>query len=641
MQVNRGVYWCLLTGLALVLCTLSPSDAATISKSATQDAKDEGPNDSAWCPYKTPGALDPDAIDIKNFYVTMRDGVRIAVTQYLPKSLTLDQKLPTILHSTRYMRAMDLRWDSSRRGYFHYPHVPRFLANGYAWISVDSRGSGASYGRWSCPWAPDEIKDYGEIVEWITKQPWSNGKVGCFGISYDGTTAEMTATNMNPAVKAVVPQFALFDAFADVGYPGGIHHSVFTEKWSKGNDALDRNKVTELIDSFIARLFVKGVKPVDDDKDGSLLRAAVASHVWNGDVHEAAKRGQFSDDRWLYEPGLSLPQMSPYGHVEALRASNVAFYGYSGWFDATYQHSAVKRFLTVANPGSKLVIGPWPHMGAYNADPTVRGTTKFDHLAEMMRFFDYHLKGVDTGIYREPPIHYYTMVEGKWKSADRWPPPAESVNFYFLPDQRLETTPPAEEGGCDTYLTDYTTGTGNTSRWDTLIGAGAVAYPDRTETDKKLLTYTSSPLDAETEVTGHGLITLYIASTAADGQFFAYLEDVGDNGKVQYVTEGELRALDRKISTDPAPYADVVPYHSYMRKDSEPIKPGQITELVFDLLPTSYLFKKGHAIRIALAGADKDHFHPPYFPPPTVTYYRETAHASHVTLPIVNRAALN
>ena len=116
---------------------------------------------------------------------------------------------------------------------------------------------------------------------------------------------------------------------------------------------------------------------------------------------------------------------------------------------------------------------------------------------------------------------------------------------------------------------------------------------------------------------------------------------MGDNGKVQYVTEGELRALDRKISTDPAPYADVVPYHSYMRKDSEPIKPGQITELVFDLLPTSYLFKKGHAIRIALAGADKDHFHPPYFPPPTVTYYRETAHASHVTLPIVNRAALN
>lgn len=101
------------------------------------------------------------------------------------------------------------------------------------------------------------------------------------------------------------------------------------------------------------------------------------------------------------------------------------------------------------------------------------------------------------------------------------------------------------------------------------------------------------------------------------------------------MTEGELRCLCRKISSDPQEYVNVVPYHSYLRNDAEPIAPGEVTELYFDLLPTSYLFKKGHSIRIAIAGADKDHFHPPNFPPAPVTYLRDAEHDSHVVLPIV------
>jgi predicted acyl esterase len=112
---------------------------------------------------------------------------------------------------------------------------------------------------------------------------------------------------------------------------------------------------------------------------------------------------------------------------------------------------------------------------------------------------------------------------------------------------------------------------------------------------------------------------------------------VDENGKVTYVTEGELRALHRKISEDPQPYSNVVPYHSFKRKDGKPLKPGKVTELVFDLLPTSYLFKKGHSIRIALASADKDHFAPSAFAPPVLKYYRDQEHSSHVTLPVIKR----
>jgi putative CocE/NonD family hydrolase len=164
-----------------------------------------------------------------------------------------------------------------------------------------------------------------------------------------------------------------------------------------------------------------------------------------------------------------------------------------------------------------------------------------------------------------------------------------------------------------------------------------VIYPDRNSTDEKLLCYTSPTLDVDPEVTGHPVITLYVSSTATDGEFFAYLEDVDGKSKVTYVTEGELRAIHRKLSTDPPPYKQVGPYHSFKRADAMPLAPGQVAELVFGLQPTSYLFKRGHSIRVALAGADKDHFALLPGPPPTWEIQRNAAHASHIDLPVMPR----
>lgn len=589
--------------------------------------------DQNWAEYAIESPLDVNAIQTSHFYLSMRDGVRIAVTLYLPKDLREGAKLPTILQSTRYMRAYDLRWPFNSR---EAPgeRIRTFLANGYAYVCVDSRGSGASFGRWPCPWAPDEVKDFGEVCDWIVRQPWSDGQIGCRGVSYDGTTAEMTATNVHPAIKAIVPEFSLFDSYADVGFPGGIHLSEFTRKWSEGNAALDKNEMYKRLKGM-QRYVLKGVMPVDEDKDRALLNAAIESHQWNGDVYIACSTMNFKDDFWLYEPSLDFSDISPSGKIEELRRAGIPIYNYSGWFDGAYQHSAIKRFLTVNNPGSKLVIGPWSHGGGYNSGPTVQLPAAFDHVRELLRFFDFHVKGKPTGINAEPPIHYYTMVEERWKSADTWPPPAKSVTYFFAAEHRLDTNAPTVSSGFDAYTPDYSAGTGLNARWDTLLGGIPVTYPDRAEQAQKLLTYTTAPLSEDTEVTGHPLVSLYIQSSAADGQFYVYLEDVDPNGAVRYVTEGQLRALCRKISDATPPYAHVGPYRSYLRKDAEPLTPGETEELHFDLLPTSYLFRKGHSIRIAVAGADKDHFHPPYFPPAEVKYLRTAGHASRVVLPVV------
>lgn len=154
-----------------------------------------------------------------------------------------------------------------------------------------------------------------------------------------------------------------------------------------------------------------------------------------------------------------------------------------------------------------------------------------------------------------------------------------------------------------------------TARWNCLIGSGPVVYPDRAQEDKKLLAYTTTPLERAIEVTGHPVVTLYIASTANDVNFFVYLEDVEPSGRVIYVTEGMLRAIHRKPSREVPSYAHVGKYCSFKQADAEPLNPGKVTEIVFDLLPTSYLFKQDHCIRVGLGGADKDHFSIPSIPP--------------------------
>ncbi len=123
-----------------------------------------------------------------------------------------------------------------------------------------------------------------------------------------------------------------------------------------------------------------------------------------------------------------------------------------------------------------------------------------------------------------------------------------------------------------------------------------------------MLTYTSPPLDRDLEVTGHAVVTLSVTSTATDGNFFVYLEDVAPEGTSTYVTEGMLRALHRKLSTAKPAYRTLYPFRSYQRRDGQPLVPGRPATLTFQLIPTSVLFKAGHRIRIAVAGADKETF---------------------------------
>lgn len=625
-----------LSALSVVFtCLIFPSGVYSQSAVANSDISLSSP-----APYKPP-AIYQEFIRSSR-YLTMRDGVKIAIDLTLPKGIKESEKLPTILHQARYWRAPGLRPlaslmvdDFQAQG--RIGGLKKFfLAHGYAWVDMDVRGSGASYGSRPYEWTSAEIKDGAQVVDWIISQTWSNGKVGATGISYDGTAAEFLLVNKHPAVKAVAPLFSLFDVYTDIAFPGGVHLSWFTENWGRLNQILDGNKLPPAFEQY--KSLVTGVRPVDEDREGTLLAGAVREHSANWDVHQQALSIIYRDDPSVSKIIPNIDVFSPHSYLKEIEASGAAVYSFSGWFDGAYQHAAIKRYLSFSNNSSRLIIGPWNHGGEENISPFSAGASHFDWRGELLKFFDYYLKGIDTGITREKRIHYYTMGEEKWKESDSWPPATTTTLYYFNSDNTLSADKPRVAQAADAYQVDYTTGTGNLTRWDTLLGTSIIkAYPDRTERDRKLLCYTSAPLERDAEVTGHPIITLYISSGSTDGNFFVYLEDVDEKGRVTYVTEGVLRALHRKLSDQPRPYRDVVPYRSFKRADSLPLLPNEIAELTFDLLPTSYLFKQGHRIRLALAGADRDHFAVMSGATPKIKFYRDNTHPSHVNLPVVKK----
>lgn len=128
----------------------------------------------------------------------------------------------------------------------------------------------------------------------------------------------------------------------------------------------------------------------------------------------------------------------------------------------------------------RLLLGPWNHSGEENISPINGGLAKFDLSGELLKFFDFHVKGLPTGIDREKRVHYFTLVEEQWKQADSWPPPARPLIYYLGPDQSLAAERPTSAGLVYRYQVDPECGTGIRTRWNSQMGFPIVpAYPDR------------------------------------------------------------------------------------------------------------------------------------------------------------------
>ena len=245
---------------------------------------------------------------------------------------------------------------------------------------------------------------------------------------------------------------------------------------------------------------------------------------------------------------------------------------------------------------------------------------------------------MDSGLDAEKRVHYYTMGAEQWQAADSWPPAQPNTQLYFAEGGSLTEMAPKATDGEDIYQADYDCRTGFHTRYDRLYIANVETYYDEWHgCDDHMLNYTGAPLAVDTEMSGHATVDLHFAASEKDACFFVYISDITPDGRSVYVTEGVFRALHRAPGENPPTIPATGPVHSFNKADAQHLVPGTPAEVAFELLPTSYLFKAGHRIRVSIASADSDHFtRIPDGRPPRLQFFRHAGRASAVCLPIVS-----
>lgn len=595
----------LLTAILAAGCLAACASAPTRTAAPAQEAQGQVSSFGQYAGYSEPAY---DGWVRSSRYLTVSDGTRLAIHIFQPtragKAAT--EKLPVVWTHNRY------RCAAAEEGTIYtildnFEWLQDVLRHGYVVACADTRGGGASFGTFEGMFNPRETQDAYEIIEWLGTQSWSNGNVGMYGGSYLGMTQYMAASRKPPHLKALFPQVGGTDMY-ELLYKGGIFHGPFIERWT--------NLVREIdVD--------RPAPPVDEDRDGALLEAAVEQHKASRNAAELYAALPYRDSIDRRSGAVPFRDWTPVTYLEEIRESNVPIYYLAGWYDR-YVRDQLIAYRNLSNP-QRISIGPWTH---------TESGDNFDVTAEHLRWWDYWLKGIDNGVMQEDPVHYYVMgapEDRAWRSARTWPLPQEKRTAYWFGDNgSLGTAAPQAKGAKDEFTVDYTASIAPNPRWSLER-----TFPELSANDAKGLTYTTPPLTAPLEVTGHPVVHLWLSSSAPDTDLFVYLEEVDEKGSSRYVTEGMLRASNR-ATADPGYDLLGLPYHRGLKSDRADLIPGRPVELVIELFPTSTLFQPGHRLRVTVTGADKANARTPeQDPPPRLTVWREEGRGSYVELPVI------
>ena len=526
-------------------------------------------------------------------YVTLRDGVRIAVRIDRPTQggRIVEAPLPVIWHHTLSIAQQTADGAGERQsGYRRMQELTRF---GYVVVQAARRGNGQSTGAMRGYHDRNEAQDAFELIDWLSRQAWSDGKVGMYGCSNTGDAVMHALSMRPPALKAAFAgcfSWHKFDAFRR----GGIF-----AQWGTGP--------SRSIEQDMA------VPPVDGDADRTILAQAAREHQLSTPLLEMWRQLPFRDSHSALTGSRFWAEGSAANYRQQIVLSGVPLYIQGGWRDELRDQGMIAHLNL---PGSRILIGPWVHCD--NED--------FELLQEMHRFFDQHLKGIDTGIDRQPPIHYFTVnapAGSEWHSAQTWPLPQQQMQPWFLGGAALTQQPGRDGTNAFTVRTDIAcpdAGSGSRIQPCHVAGSG--------------ISFAGSALRQPVEVTGNALVHLWIASSRSDANVFAYLEDVAPDSTVQVVTEGRLKASLRALADAPWQMPAGVPWHRGYAEDAAPLVPGTPVELTFDMLPTSWIFRPGHRMQITVTGSDhRERLRDPAETRITVLTGRR--HPSQVLLPVI------
>lgn len=540
-------------------------------------------------------------VHFENLRLRMPDGVHINVLVFLPAKVRHGARVGAQMAADPYRN--EPNGDLARE-------MIGQAQDGFASLYVDVRGSGGSEGVPSDEYAIDEYDDLVRIVEWIARQPWSNGAVGMYGTSYSAFNSIWMAARYKPKpLKAIFVRGGTDDRYTDdIHSPGGIQMMV-DSSWALG---------------MITDNAAPGAPDYDLNSKASLDRwntpPWLSTFLRNQRDGPHYRRGSLAPDQYGL---LTTPTYLAGGYLDM------------------YQNF-VPRIMKHAPAVTQGILGTWNH-GMTWPGPVV------DWRKMQSRWFDHYLHGADNGVPQEPRVAYYMprwrrqafrdagAIPGEWRYANAWP---ESVfspgkKFFLRPSQALgeaaalKADPAPGQGGDLAELPPepsalklrYHPATGGFSN-----SIGPSTYEgyyglDSREDDAWGLRFDTPPLREPMEILGFVKARLNVASTAPQANWIVRVNDVAPDGTSYIVTYGFLNGTHR---------------HSHV--DLEPLTPDQRVAIDVELFCTGYRFEPGHRIRVVVTNA----YFPVVWPSPypmVTTLFTGGPEAAFVALPVLEAAA--
>lgn len=523
------------------------------------------------------------AHETRDVRIPARDGIELSANLWQPVT---DAAVPVILEMIPYGKDNWRRAADITRGTW-------FAERGFALCRLDVRGTGSSFGVALDEYTADETRDGFDAVEWLAAQPWCDGNVGMWGISYGGFTAIQVAALRPPHLRAIVPVMATDDRYVDdVHYRGGCV------------------TVSELSQYAVSQVAMNAMPP----------EAAFRGLEWRTDWLERLKATPPWLFAWLREQ-VDGPYWRQGSLVPDYGAITAAIFNIGGWHDS-YVDPAFRMQARCPAP-SHTLVGPWHHSWPHSAEPG----PNLDDLHEIARFFDRHLRGIDNGWDDEPPIVWFerdyappqpfpASLPGRWRAATAYPHPSMVIRTWAFGDGTLTVGTESSASGIDVFRHRPTTGTRGPLSWGSGSPPNGLARDLRRDEDAGP-TYTSAALAEALEVLGVPEVVVHVAVDAPVATLSVRLSDVAPDGSVALVSAGVLNLTHRRSHAAP-----------------EALRPGVVEEVRMPLRTAGYRWLPGHRLRVALASSLWPVLWPSPFPA-EFKVHRGVATPSRLELPVI------
>lgn len=512
----------------------------------------------------------PDVVD-QSLYVRVRDGTRLAISIYRPATgaTPTNARLPVVFAFTPY-RARFLGPDGKINEVALNDNLGMrsLLRAGYVVAVADIRGKGASFGHRRGFQDRTEAQDGYDLVEWLAKQPFADGKVGMVGCSYLGGSAFQVATTAPPPLKAA------FIGASDLDKYSFVRNGGITAQFNTRPDELPEVDLATI--------------PMDEDRDGSMLKAAVAEHANNTPMGPLWYGMPFRDSTSSFTGSRFWEEVGPYTYLDKVRNAGIATYFWGNWRD----EPTSQVVLSAANLGSRFLAGP----GGHCVPPP-----GFDLPGEIVGFFDHYLKGANPHYDALPRANYWVEglggKSGEWVASNQLPGIESHAVPWFLGPASTDT----HSGTLGLSNRLGVAADGFTVDYDLPPADYFAFWPQ--PMGEHGLSYASAALEEDLKLIGYPVAQLRVAADNPQADVFVYLDHVKADGTSEVISFGRLKLTHYPLAQ--APYETLgLPWHSGREADVARVAAGEWVPLAIAMTPVSLVVPAGDSLRLVVAGAD-------------------------------------